>query len=291
MAPSVSYAQNREDVVIYRVLSRKPNGFYIDVGANDPVTSSVTKMFYELGWRGINIEPVYSVFQRLAADRIRDVNLNVGISNCSKTLTFFECQQASTLSTFSQLDAEHRADYLGVRFVERKVPVMTLAQVCEQHVSGEIDFLSIDAEALEREVIEGHDWNRWRPRIVVIEDPIAPDTALQTHDKWEPLVLAAGYLFGLNDGINRFYIRKEDEALLPLLRVPANVEDNYVTYETVCLRKDLEAARARLALYGELGYAAVLARKLRNALVRHPLATSKRIVRLLLGSSQKSDAA
>ena len=108
--PFISYSQNREDVVLHRVFSNKPRGFYIDVGANDPMDASVTKGLYELGWQGINIEPVQSVFERLQADRPRDVNLNVGISNCSKTISFFECPSPTTLSTFSEVEAEHRAE-------------------------------------------------------------------------------------------------------------------------------------------------------------------------------------
>ena len=80
--PLVSYAQNREDVLLYRALSGQSKGFYIDVGANDPTVCSITKSFYDMGWNGINIEPVRGVFQRLADHRTRDINLNIGISNC-----------------------------------------------------------------------------------------------------------------------------------------------------------------------------------------------------------------
>ena len=290
--PFISYAQNREDVVLHRVLAGRSNGFYIDVGANDPVVASVTKAFYDLGWRGINIEPVHAVFRRLAADRLRDINLEMGISNCSKTISFFECESSSTHSTFCPVEAEHRAR-LGLKYQVRHVPVMTLAQVCEQHVRGAIDFLSIDAENLEREVIEGNDWARWRPQILVIEDSLGAETGRPTHDRWEPLLLAEGYLFGLYDGINRFYIRKEDESLLPLLQIPANAEDNFVTHETVCLQSKLEAAQMRLLVYGETGYAPILARNLRNALERRSslYRASKRVVRSALSRWRKSDAA
>src|SRR5208337_5122607 len=121
--PFISYSQNREDVVLHRVFSNKPRGFYIDVGANDPMDASVTKGLYELGWQGINIEPVQSVFERLQADRPRDVNLNVGISNCSKTISFFECPSPTTLSTFSEVEAEHRARTLGLVYERRDVPI------------------------------------------------------------------------------------------------------------------------------------------------------------------------
>ncbi len=105
--PFISYSQNREDVVLHRVFAGLRSGFYIDVGANDPVIASVTKAFSELGWRGINVEPVPSVFERLREDRPLDINLNLGVSNCSKTVAFFECRSLTTLSTFSEAQARH----------------------------------------------------------------------------------------------------------------------------------------------------------------------------------------
>src|SRR5215472_13324959 len=121
--PVVSYAQNREDVVLYRALSGQSKGFYIDVGANDPTVCSITKCFYELGWNGINIEPVREVFQRLAAERTRDINLNIGISNRRQTLPFYECVSESTLSTFSPTLASWlHAPPRSYIFKERQVP-------------------------------------------------------------------------------------------------------------------------------------------------------------------------
>jgi FkbM family methyltransferase len=274
--PFVSYSQNREDVVLQRVFAKQPSGFYIDVGANDPVLASMTKGFYERGWHGINIEPVPSVFERLQTDRPRDTNLNVGIGNCSKTTPFFEFPE-STISTFSEAEAEYRARTLGLVYERRQVAVTTLADVCSQHVQGEIDFLSIDAENFERQVIEGNDWTRWRPKVLVVEDSMFSEAGLQSHTVWEPLLLAANYLFALFDGINRFYVRQENANLMALLQAPANCQDDYVTYETVCLRGELDRARA-------------LARQVRIGLARHPLllAASRPFARFVFPGLWKS---
>src|ERR1041384_3211716 len=70
----VSYAQNFEDVLLHRIFGNLARGFYVDIGASDPMIGSVTKIFYDRGWSGINIEPS-STFPRLAAARPRDVNL------------------------------------------------------------------------------------------------------------------------------------------------------------------------------------------------------------------------
>ncbi len=282
--PMISHAQNREDVVLLRVFSGRRTGFYIDVGANDPTISSVTRCFYDLGWRGINIEPVPKVYERLRTQRRRDINLNVGISNCRKTLCFYECSSESTLSTFSSALAKCWKEDHGHVFSERQVPVITLAQVCEQHVHEQIDFLSIDAENHEREVIEGNDWARWRPRIVVIEDSPNAETGRQTHEAWEPLLLKADYFFAFLDGINRFYVRKEDAHLRPLLR-PVDSNDDYVSYDKLPLRKELDALRARLAGYQEVWPTALkIAQSLRRLSVRHPTLAkvAKRVLRFAL---------
>ena len=75
----ISYAQNFEDVMLWRALKNVKNGFYVDVGAGRPELDSVTKHFYEQGWHGINIEPHSEDFLLLAAARPRDVNLNIAI--------------------------------------------------------------------------------------------------------------------------------------------------------------------------------------------------------------------
>ena len=156
-------AQWGEDRKLVELLGDKAAGFYIDVGAWDPSYESVTKHFYDKGWRGINIEPVPGVFNRLCADRPRDVNLNVGLSNRAGRLTFYECPTVPSWSTsLDKRAAAIRADGLMLR--EHDVPVTTLTGVCGEHVTGPVDFLKIDVEGFEREVLEGADWGRWRPR-------------------------------------------------------------------------------------------------------------------------------
>lgn len=245
-----SYAQNHEDVLLDRVFPRGMKGFYIDIGANEPVRDSVTKHFYDLGWRGVNVEPGIYPFGMLSAARDRDINLNVGVSDEPGELTFFEFPpELSGASTFSAEQAARHRD-AGLPSVERKVPAITLAQLCEEHVEGTIDFLSIDVEGHERQVIAGGDWKRWRPRLVVVEATL-PTTTVPTHEEWEPLLLEADYVFAAFDGLNRYYVRAEDAELAPVLAVPVNVTDNYQAYavskQMQELRWALESAFSQLA--------------------------------------------
>ncbi len=215
--------------MLHRAFAGQTGGFYIDVGANDPTKCSITQHFYDLGWHGINVEPGKAAFERLARARRHDINLNIGISNRSASIAFFECPATSTLSTFSAREAGLLREQ-GIVFEERRVPVQTLAQICEQYVHTTIDFLSIDVENHEQEVIEGNDWRRWRPRVVVVEDG-SPWAANPRRAQWESLLLEADFHFALFDGLNRFYVRGEDKHLLPVLSVPANVLDDFVLHE------------------------------------------------------------
>jgi FkbM family methyltransferase len=224
----ISYAQNFEDVLLNRLFPECTNGFYIDVGACYPVIHSVTKLFYERGWHGINVEPIPSLCEMLAHDRQRDINLNMGLSNREGTATFHECPKEVGSSTFSEEQAEVLRRQ-GYELVERSIPVTTLARICEPHAGRTINFLKIDVESHEREVLEGADWSRYRPRVVLVE-ATRPYTNIPSYEHWEPLLLAADYLFAFFDGLNRYYVRAEDRQLLPLLGVPANVFDQFEIY-------------------------------------------------------------
>jgi FkbM family methyltransferase len=269
----ISYAQNHEDVLLARLFRGQAEGLYVDVGANHPVYSSVTRYFYGLGWRGVNVEPIASLHALHVAERPGDVSLNVGLSNSPGKLEFWEGKENATgLSTFSEVEVEkHRR--AGFDFVRRAVPVTTLAQVCERHVGTRtIDFLSIDVEGHELEVLQGGDFRRFRPRVVVIE-ATRPNTQIPTHRDWEDQLLGAGYSYGTFDGVNRYYVRAEDAAaLLPLLATPVNVFDDYVPFETHSLRERVRALEAALAAEGracpEVGAGALEVARRLDALYR-----------------------
>lgn len=241
---TISYAQNAEDVVLNRAFADVRDGFYIDVGAAHPVVHSVTKHFYERGWHGINVEPHPGFFELLRDDRPRDVNLNVGISSDEGTMTFFEDPHLPGNSTFSlELAEVYRA--AGSELGERELEVTTLARVCEQHVDRTIDFLKIDVEGLEREVIAGADFERFRPRVVVVEaiDPAEKDL---DYREWDGVLRRAGYRFSLFDGINRFYATNDEEDVGARVGVPANFLDDYVPYELDECRRAAEALEVEI---------------------------------------------
>ena len=98
----ISYAQNFEDVILERFFKDKNDGFYVDVGAQDPLYFSLTKHFYDKGWRGINIEPVKYYFNLLEEVRSRDINLNVVVANHNGDVKFFEIPKTGISSMIKQ---------------------------------------------------------------------------------------------------------------------------------------------------------------------------------------------
>ena len=222
----VSYAQNLEDVMLWRALKHVEKGFYVDVGAWDPVQDSVTRAFYERGWRGINIEPVQAYYDRLCCDRPLDTNIRAAIGQSDGELTLYEIPESGLSTTNMETADMHRM--AGLNVVERKVESKSLNTVLEEHISGPIHFLKVDVEGSEFDVLRGLDLSKWRPWILVVEATI-PNSPETNFASWEPMVLSAGYVLAYFDGLNYFYVAHEHEALAESLKVPPNVFDKYAS--------------------------------------------------------------
>jgi FkbM family methyltransferase len=222
----VSYAQNFEDVMLWRALKHVESGFYIDVGANDPEIDSVTKAFYERGWRGINIEPVAQWFQRLEAQRPRDINLQVAAGAKQGELVIYELPDTG-LSTVDKAIAERHEAERGYAKAERLVPVETLTSVCRRLHMGPIHFLKIDVEGAEKDVLDGLDLSIIRPWIIVVESTL-PNTQVEDYEQWEPILCHADYEYVYFDGLNRYYVAHEHHELKAHFGAPPNFFDQFV---------------------------------------------------------------
>ena len=197
----ITYAQDNEDVILASILKGVKEGFYVDVGANSPDFYSVTKLFYEQGWSGINIEPLPDEFNELCAKRERDINLNIGIGNTPGTMTLYLDNMCSTLSDKVVAD-NHLEDKPTLQ-----IEVRTLADVLNEVKPKEIHFMKIDVEGFEKQVLEGMDWN-YRPWVFCMEST-KPNTTIPCHEEWEYILLEHGYVLKEAHGINRFYIDSE----------------------------------------------------------------------------------
>ena len=236
----ISYAQNFEDVMLWRALKNIEKGFYIDVGANDPEIDSVTKAFYDRGWRGINIEPVTEWQERLQKYRTHDINLQIAAGARKGNISFYEVP-GTGLSTSCQKFAKQHAQERGFTHKKIKVPVETLTAICNQYAQSDIHFLKIDVEGAEGAVLKGLNFKKFRPWILVIETNL-PNSVEESHQDWEELVLAADYGLAYKDGLNRFYVAKERSQLLGVLVYPPNVFDDFIPSQQI--KSELRAQQA-----------------------------------------------
>jgi FkbM family methyltransferase len=243
----ISYAQAREDVLLHRALHHVDYrvGFYIDIGGYDPTRDSVTKHFYDHGWRGINVEPGIELFPAFVRDRPRDINLQVAVSDHDGEVTFHAVE--GQLGTLENRFAERHVD-AGFASRSYTVPAMTLTQICEQHAPEQIHFLKIDIEGHEGAAIRGMDFERFRPWVLVIESTEPNNLAAPTYQEWDPMVCAAGYKMVYTDVLNRYYVANEHPELERAFSVaPDDYTYAYVLNELEDLRKRVAVAEQEVS--------------------------------------------
>lgn len=164
-----TYSQTGEDLILNVLLKNKKGGFYIDIGANDPKKFNNTFLFYKNGWSGINIEPNVEKINLFKKNRKRDLNLNFGVGTANSNLNFYIFQE-DTLSTFSKEVAD---DYVGMghKILEiKKVDVLPLKIIFDKYLNDRnIDFLSVDTEGNDLDVLRSNDWNKYRPNFLIVE--------------------------------------------------------------------------------------------------------------------------
>lgn len=211
--PFISYAQNGEDIVIWRVLNDIGGpGFYVDVGAADPVGYSATYALYLMGWNGINIEPVPQFADALRSVRPRDITVQIAAGSAAGSIEF-HVARGTGLSTGSSEDAA-RLNYLGFETKPLTTEVRTLDSILETYCpeGQDIHVLKVDVEGMEKAVLQGVTLSRWRPWLCVVE-ATKPLSQAVSHEEWEHLLLDVGYDFHLFDGLNRYYLAREHEDL------------------------------------------------------------------------------
>jgi len=167
-----SYSQEGEDMILRRIFEKQKTGFYIDVGAHHPKRFSNTYYFYKKKWRGVNIDAMPGSMKLFQKIRPRDINLEIAISDKAQELTYFLFNEPA-LNTFSKPLSEKRdgkGEYKACKKI--KIKTFTLEKVLNDYLleNVEIDFLSIDVEGLDFQVLKSNNWYKYKPKIILIED-------------------------------------------------------------------------------------------------------------------------
>lgn len=168
---NISFSQEGEDLILKRIFNNQNKGFYVDIGAHHPKRFSNTYLFYIEGWRGINIDPKPGIMDIFNELRPLDINLETAIGEKNGCLTYFMFNE-SALNTFSQEEAKKRDGSKNYYIIEEKeIEVFRLCDILEKYLpkNQKIDFLSVDVEGLDLQVLKSNDWQKFRPEVILAE--------------------------------------------------------------------------------------------------------------------------
>jgi FkbM family methyltransferase len=166
----LSYSQEGEDMILRRIFDGRQKGFYVDVGAHHPQRFSNTYFFYVRGWRGVNIDAMPCSMDLFNATRPNDINIEAAIASERRERTYFMFDDLA-LNSFDGELSRSRGETAYHIIGRKAILTRTLAEVLDEHLAPnqDIDFLSIDAEGLDLEVLESNDWGKYRPYCILVE--------------------------------------------------------------------------------------------------------------------------
>ncbi|MBF0135823.1 MAG: FkbM family methyltransferase [Magnetococcales bacterium] len=164
------YAEFGEDIILDHMFQGIRAGFYVDVGAHHPIRESNTYRLYRRGWHGINIDASPGSFSLLQRFRPRDINLHTLVSNQETMLTFY-CFGLSSMNTLDLARAEAFKKASGHSWSTLHLHSRSLADILATHVPAGtgIDLLSVDVEGHDLSVLQSNDWERFVPRVILVE--------------------------------------------------------------------------------------------------------------------------
>lgn len=248
----VSYAQNFEDVRLWRAFRDIDAGRYLDIGTQDPVRDSVSLAFYERGWRGVHVEPTPTYAAAIRSARPDETVIEAAVSTAPGPIAFYEIPETGISTGIAEIAQRHsNAGWASNRIT---VPTVTLAGLFGLMGDEAIHWLKIDVEGMEADVLRSWGDHPARPAALVIE-ATAPNSTIQTHDAWYDLVLTRGYRDVLFDGLSRYFVHETYAERGAALALSPNVFDGFhVTlshFSTGHLADERDRAVKAAALQGE----------------------------------------
>lgn len=167
-----SYSQEGEDLILNRIFNNRNNGFYVDIGSFHPVRFSNTFLFYKKGWRGITIDarPDSSLlFKKL---RPNDISLEIPINDIETELVYYMFNEPA-LNGFSKELTEQRKNETSYKLIkEVNLKTKKLEFILDNYLPNntKIDFLTVDVEGLDLNVLRSNNWEKYRPDYLLTED-------------------------------------------------------------------------------------------------------------------------
>jgi len=149
---------------------KSETGFYVDVGAYHPFRFSNTYFFYKKGWRGINIDATPGCMRLFNKIRQRDLNLEYAISESKEALPYYMFKDAA-LNTFSKELVDNYIKNGHILLREEMIKIYPLSKILDDYLDRgtKIDFMSVDAEGFDLQVLKSNDWDKYRPIVILVE--------------------------------------------------------------------------------------------------------------------------
>jgi FkbM family methyltransferase len=231
----ISYAQNYEDVILWRALKHVNAGFYIDIGAQDPIVDSVSLAFYERGWRGAHVEPVSDFANKIREARPEESVFELAIGKTEGTVCLFEIANTGMSTCDPEIALMHEKNGHHVSQIE--VVSWPLHKLLDKFADREIHWLKLDVEGAEKQVIESWQPSSARPWVLSIEGT-KPNLSEPNHHAWDSLIIELGYTFAYFDGLNRYYVSEFHPELLNAFGPGPNIFDDFVLESQVSLENN-----------------------------------------------------
>jgi FkbM family methyltransferase len=204
-----SYSHAHEDILLDFFLGKKSKGVYVDVGANDPIFGNNTYRFYKRGWRGINIDPNLTSITRLNQLRPGDVNIQVAVSDFQGIGNLQTLGSDTSISSLNSNFISIMSEVTDTTPNSNEVTVTTLAQLLDENLTeSSFDFLTVDAEGNDLQVLKGNDWEKYRPSYVLVE-------ANKGASEIVSFMESQNYLYLLSNSVNAFFIDKQFKSEFP----------------------------------------------------------------------------
>ena len=181
-------------------------GFYVDVGTNDPIRFNNTYKFYKQGWRGINIEPDINAYKKIKKIRSKDININIGIDEAKGEIEYYYFVP-NTLNTFSKIEADNYISQ-GYKLIKtEKILVRRLEDVLNQYLPAgvQIDFMSIDTEGFDINVLNSMNISKFKPKFICIECVKHSISGSVITNSVQEVLEQYGYSKIYTNGINSIY--------------------------------------------------------------------------------------
>ena len=202
----LSYSQSGEDLILASILCHITKGFYVDIGANNPFIQSNTHYFYKQGWQGINIDALPGGMMKFHEVRRRDINLEIAISDKEETLQYYMFSSSffNTFSSEAALKSKKVSNFIGTKNIQTN----KLIDIFQKYIVSEIDFMSVDVEEKELQVLQSNDWSKYRPKIIVLEYSAIGLPSIKNTPVYN-MMISSGYSLFCNTSTNVFYLENE----------------------------------------------------------------------------------